>query len=93
MNHGGVAEYADLGLRTVLVTQADGVGHDFSKVRMGGRFAVTGKGQHVGQLAVGLHLEQCLFQFLSYLLTGRPWQGGDVIMVETAFTVDAVEGA
>ena len=47
VNHGGVAEHADLCLRTVLVAQTDGVVDNLGKMGMAGGFAIAGKGQHV----------------------------------------------
>ena len=56
VNHRRVAQHGDLGLGTVLVAQADGVVDDFGEVGVARRFAVAGEGQHIGHLAVFLHL-------------------------------------
>ena len=93
MDHGGVAEYGDLGLRTVLVAQTDGVGDDLGKVRVAGRLAVAGEGQHVGQLALCLHGLQLLFQFQCHLFSCREGQRRTMVFIEAALAVDAVEAA
>ena len=56
MDHGGIREHTNLGLRTVFVAQADGVTDDVGKMRMAGRFAIASKGQYIGQLALGSHV-------------------------------------
>ena len=92
VDHGGVAQYGDLRLGTILVAQADGVADDLSKVGVAGGLAVAGKGQHVGQLAIGYHLFQFDFEFGSHFFSSRQGQGGTVVFVETTFAIDAVEG-
>ena len=67
MDHRGVAEYADLRLRTVLVAQTDGVADDLGKVGVTRGLAVACEGEHVGQLAFGHHLPELLLQFHDYL--------------------------
>ena len=47
VNHGGVAEHADLRVGTILVAQTDGVVDNLGKMGMTGGFAIAGKGQHV----------------------------------------------
>ena len=91
--HRGIAQYGDLRLRTVLVAQADGVTDDLREMGVTGRFAVAGKGQHVGQLAVGDHLTEFLFESGGYLFACGHRQGGTVVFVEAALAVDTVEGA
>ena len=93
VDHGGVAEDADLGLRAVAVAQADGVVDDFRKVRVARRFAIAGEGQHVWQLSVSLHLLELLFQLFSHCLPVGHGQGRTVVVVESALAVDAVEAA
>ena len=93
MSHRGIAEYADLCIRTVLVAQADGVVDNLGKVGVAGRLAIAGKGEYVGQLLVGNHLLQLLFQLLSYQLARRSGKGRAVVAIETALAVDAVETA
>ncbi len=93
VDHGGIAQHGDLRLGTVVVAQADGVVDDLSEVGMTGGLAVAGKGQHVGQLAIGRHLQQLLLQRLGHLAARGQGQGGAVVFVESAFAVDAVERA
>ena len=70
VDHCAVAEYGDLGLRTVLVAQTDGVGDDLCKMRMTGGLAIAGKGEDIGQLTAGYHLLELGFELQGYLLTG-----------------------
>jgi hypothetical protein len=60
---------------------------------MTGGLAITGEGEHVGQLALGFHLLELCLQPFCYLLTGGAGERRTVVLVETALAVDAVEGA
>ena len=93
MDHRRVAQHTHLSLRTILVSQPNGVVDDFSEVRMTGRLTVAGKGQHIGQLSLGTHLLQLLLKFCGHLLAGRHRQGGAMVLVEAALAVDTVEAA
>ena len=93
MDHRGIAEYGDLGIRTVLIAQTDGVGDDFGEVRVAGRFTVACEGQHVGQTTFGSHGLQLLFQFLRHLFSRRKGQLGAMVFVEAALAIDTVETA
>jgi hypothetical protein len=59
---------------------------------MAGGFAITSKCEHIGQLSLGFHLLQFLFQLLGNLLASGHGFLGTVVLIEAAFTIDAVEG-
>ena len=60
-------------------------------MRMGCRLAIAGKGQHIGSGSVLLHVQQAGFEGGTYFLTGGTRQLGTEILVETTFTVNAIE--
>ena len=93
VDHGGVAEHRDLGTGTIEVAQAEGLADDLRKMRMTGRLAIAGKGEHIWQLAFGLHLTQFGLQCLRHLRKGGHGLRGTMILVESALAVDAVERA
>ena len=91
VDHRGIAQYGDFRLRTVLVTQADDIVDDLWEVGMTGGLTVACKGQYVGQLALGGHLLQLLFQLGGHLFTCGEGQGRTVVFVETALAVNTVK--
>ena len=93
MNHRGVAQYAHLGVRTILVSQTDGVADDFSKVGMCRRFTVAGKRQYVRQFLLFHHQGELFLQCFCYFFTGRAGQTWTKVFVETTFTIDTVKRA
>ena len=76
-----------------MVAQTDGVADNLGKVRMAGRFAIAGKGEHVWQLAFGGHLPQGLLQFCGNFVACGSGQCGTVVGIETTLAIDAVETA
>ena len=91
VDHGGIAQHGNLRLRTVAVAQADGVVDDCRKMRVTGRLAVAGEGQHIRQLALGRHLLEFLLQLLGHQLAGGTGQTGTMVFVQPALAIDAVE--
>ena len=91
VEHGRIAQHAHLGRREIAVAQGQRVIHDFRKMRVGGRFAVAGKSQHVRGRAVGFHVLQADFQCFAHLFAGRAAQVCTVVRIETAFTIDAIK--
>lgn len=89
----GVAQNRDLCLRTVPVAQSDGVVDDTSKIWMSCRFTVTGKSEDVRVYAFGMHLLEFLFQSFCHFLTCGTTLLWAEILIESTFTIDAVEGA
>ena len=92
VDHCAVAEYGDLCLWTILITQTDGVGDDLCEVRMTGGLTIAGKGEHIGQLPLCHHLLELGFELQSYLLTGGEWERRTVVLIEATFAIDTVEG-
>ena len=93
VDHGRVAEYRHLGLRTILVAQADDVVDDLCEMRMTGGLAITGKGEHIGQLSISRHLLELGLELGGHLLSGGHGEGGAMVFVETTLAVDTVETA
>ena len=62
-------------------------------MRMTGRLAIASKSEHIGQLPIGSHLDEGLFQLPSHLLASRAGQGGMMVGIEATFAIDAVETA
>ena len=90
---GGIAQHRHLGLRGVQVAQPQRIVDDAGKVGVPGRFAVAGKGKHIGMHTLGFHLLQFLFQGLCHLLPRGTRLVRTVVAVESTLAVDAVEGA
>ena len=89
----GIGEHADLGIRKILVAQPDGVFNDFWEMRIGRGFTVAGEGEHVGMGAICFHVLQFGFDGIGYFFPCRHLLLGTVVGIETAFAIDAVEGA
>ena len=75
------------------VAQGDGVVDDAGKVRVGRRFPVAGKGEHVGHSAFGLHEEQLRLKCSCHFGARGALQVRAVVAVEATLAVDAVERA
>ena len=90
---GGVGEHADLGIREILVAQPYGIFYDFGEMGIGRGFTVAGEGEHVGVGAISFHVLQLGFECSGYFFPCRHLQLGTVVGIETAFAIDAVEGA
>ena len=93
MDEGRIAEDGNLRLRAVFVAQADGIVDDFSKMRVRCRLSIAGESQHVRVYFLPQHLFQLRFQRLGNDFTGGMRGLRLMVIVEAAFTVNAVEGA
>ena len=68
MDECGVAQHRHLRLREILVAQSDDIPHDGGKLGVGGWFAVTRKGEHVGRRTICLHILHPLLRLLARLI-------------------------
>ena len=93
VDEGGIGEHADLGIREILVAQPDGIFYDFGEMGIGRGFTVAGKGEYVGVGAICFHVLQFGFEGSGYFFPCRHLLLGTVVSIETAFAIDAVEGA
>ena len=92
MDKGRIAEDGNLRLRAVFVAQADGIVDDFDKMRVRCRLSIAGESQHVRVYFLPQHLFQLRFQRLGNDFTGGMRGLRLMVIVEAAFTVNAVEG-
>ena len=88
----GVGEDTDFGVGEILIAQADGVVDDFGEMRMQGGLAIARKGEDIGFQTLLLHLGKLCLQSLGHFFAGGLLLFGSVVLVESTFTVDAVEG-
>ena len=91
VNECGIAQHAHFRLRTIFVSQADGLVNNLRKMWMTGRLSVAGKCQYVRQLSFCLHLLQFSLQFADHFLPCRHGQGRATLLVEATLAIDTVK--
>ena len=91
--HGSIAQHAHFGCREVAVAQSHRIVNNACKIGVRCRFAITGKGQHIGGKPVLLHFDKLRFEGFGHLLAAGAWQMRTVVFVETALAVHTIKGA
>lgn len=93
VNHRGIAQHRHFGLREIAVAQRQCVIDDASEVGMSRGFTISGKGQHVRSGTIFAHVYKAQFQGLTHFFTGRKFPHRPMVAVESALTIQAIEGA
>jgi hypothetical protein len=93
MDKGSVTENGNLSLRKIFVSHLDSIVYDTCEIRMGSRFAIACKGYDVKFQSLAVTLHEHFGEGILYLLTGGALALGFEVLVESAFTVYAVERA
>ena len=88
-----VGKHGNLGVWGQLVAKRDGTGDGLRKFRRGGGFAVAGKRDYIGELALDCHLAQLYLERVEYHGSCVVRLMAGTLGVETGLAVDAVERA
>ena len=90
---GGITQHANFGIGKIVIAQGDGVVDDAGEVGVHSGFSVSSKGDDVGAAAFLLHRLQFLLKDFGNLFASGDAQFGFGVTIETAFAINAIEGA